>query len=88
MPLFVCEKCGCVDNTACGGTFWIVLHKKDNKVLCCECHFGPGKWHNRFPKKIATQSEIKQIKKYWKKNLSSEGYRLIYKEKKNEVPNC
>lgn len=85
MPLFVCEECGCVDNTACGGTFWVVLHAKNDKVLCCECHL--GKWHNRFPKKIATKRKIKQIKKYWKKNLSSENYKLVYREDKSEAKN-
>lgn len=24
MSTFICEKCGCIDNTACGGTYWKV----------------------------------------------------------------
>ena len=45
MSLFICDKCGCVDNTACGGTYWI--HRSDmysgenswadKLVLCVEC---------------------------------------------------
>lgn len=56
MPCFICEKCGSVDNTACGGNYWI--HQVNTrtgsknvteKILCCECY--RGKWHDRFPKK-------------------------------------
>lgn len=45
MPLFVCEKCGCVDNTALGfywGKFWpnktwFVDDSYNGKALCSEC---------------------------------------------------
>ena len=55
MPCFICEKCGCVDNTACGGNYWIhtfnvnTNQKTDEKIMCCECY--TGKWHGMFPKK-------------------------------------
>jgi hypothetical protein len=42
MSLFMCEKCGCVENTA-SGCYW----GADSK-LCSEC--GDGKWHGIFPK--------------------------------------
>ena len=84
MPLFVCEECGCVDNTACGGTFWEVL-TGGGRVLCCECRF--GKWHDKFPKEIATQNEVEEIRKYWKDRLPLENYKLVYKEDKNEERN-
>ena len=30
MPLFVCEKCGCIDNTACSGNnYWIRNSNED-----------------------------------------------------------
>lgn len=55
MPCFICEKCGAVDNTACGGNYW--LHQvhvsqgaTDEQILCCECY--TGKWHDRFPKRL------------------------------------
>lgn len=64
MPLFVCEKCGCVDNTLYG--FHVQRHilkvkgkKLQGKSLCTECcppeledgtPTGRGEWHNFFPK--------------------------------------
>lgn len=47
MSLFVCDECGCVENTALC-RFWM-QRSKDKKVLCSECD--NGKWHNRFPKR-------------------------------------
>ena len=42
MSTFICEKCGCVDNTACGGTYWSTIgdmkYFKDeyyNEYLVC-----------------------------------------------------
>lgn len=64
MPLFVCENCKCVENTALGH-FWSRKFVKyedsffNNKALCSECaplkyidgsNCGDGKWHNKFPK--------------------------------------
>jgi len=71
MPLFICEKCGCVENTALGhywgkdakcieGTEW-------DKALCSECapdkflggtnYNKGGKWHGRF-KKMSLQEYL------------------------------
>jgi hypothetical protein len=45
MPSFICENCGCVDNSACGGTYWTANadpplypppYKKGQK-LCLAC---------------------------------------------------
>jgi hypothetical protein len=79
MSTFVCEKCGCVDNSACGGTY----HTKNcdwwpeeyrGKALCCVCaspkfkdgsiNTGAGKWHNKFPR--LTEEE-------WKNQAEKEG---------------
>lgn len=66
MPLFVCDTCDCVENTALG-SFWS-KHKHmrffgiaDGTALCSECapdtyldgskNSKGGKWHNRFIKK-------------------------------------
>lgn len=46
MPNFICCKCGCIDNTACGGTYWITrLGGKlftdpwfDTHPVCSECN--------------------------------------------------
>ena len=47
MPLFICSKCGVIENTALCGYWW-----KDKKnPLCSECDPDLKKWHNKFPKK-------------------------------------
>ena len=49
MPLFECEHCHCVDNTALGNFWWDVMH--DGKpALCVECDPTIGEWHGLFPK--------------------------------------
>ena len=71
MPLFKCENCGCIENTALGhywsksmkdfkGTEW-------EKALCSECTPDTfpdgtscdkgGKWHGIFPKEQATEKD-------------------------------
>lgn len=45
MPLFKCKKCGIVDNTACGGSFW---WDREN-AQCSECY--TGTWQAPFEKK-------------------------------------
>ena len=49
MPLFVCDKCNCIENSALAPDFWINLCE-GKECLCSEC--GPlRRWHGRFPKK-------------------------------------
>jgi len=50
MPLFRCNRCGCVENTA-GSLYWI--KKTGEDALCSECDPKIGKWHGYFPKKSA-----------------------------------
>jgi len=52
MGLYMCEECGCVENTALGN-FWIKSLTKDKKALCTECDPSVGRWHGRFPKRPA-----------------------------------
>lgn len=47
MPLFKCDKCGVVENTALSPKCWI-NHIKNEPVLCSKC--STGKWHGRFAK--------------------------------------
>ncbi len=70
MPLFICAKCGCVDNTALT-TYWSrnilpysdELKEYQGKALCSECGMynsemkciAPGRWHGSFPKKPASE---------------------------------
>jgi hypothetical protein len=45
MSTYICDKCGCVDNTGCGGNYWsVVTHQNsfsdeysNTHLLCCEC---------------------------------------------------
>ena len=49
MPLFLCTKCGCLENTALGD-YWC-----KEKPLCSECGF--GKWHGEFKKRVPKKEE-------------------------------
>ena len=46
MPLFKCDKCGALENTALGNYWWAKSEGQD--VECSECD--TGVWHNQFPK--------------------------------------
>lgn len=45
MSTYICEKCGCIDNTACGGNYYVVVGKMNSykdtyaneHLLCVEC---------------------------------------------------
>lgn len=47
MSIYVCEKCGTIDNTAVGG-YWKNGRNHEPKQ-CSECN--TGKWHGEFPKR-------------------------------------
>ncbi|HVE80572.1 MAG TPA: hypothetical protein VNA68_00280 [Candidatus Dormibacteraeota bacterium] len=49
MGLFICTKCGCVENTALS-KYAINLGKRD--PLCSECDPEIGQWHGMFEKKL------------------------------------
>ena len=68
MPMYVCEVCGCVENTGCGN-WWSRFdnHKKvgdipDGVALCSVCtpaeyksgaiDEGKGKWHMYFTRRL------------------------------------
>ena len=46
MPLYVCAKCQCVENTATGGYWGQKYMNKISKPICSECD--TGEWHNHF----------------------------------------
>lgn len=50
MALFICEECGCIENTALTGFRWDRA-KKRRILLCSECDPDIGKWHDKFSKK-------------------------------------
>lgn len=50
MPIFRCEKCGCVENTAPSG-YW---SRRDKGVaLCTQCDPEIKKWHGMFKRMSA-----------------------------------
>jgi hypothetical protein len=46
MPLFICDRCKCVDNTATSD-FWLQARRGSTERLCTECR--TGTWHNPVP---------------------------------------
>lgn len=46
MPLFICSRCKCVENTALSG-YWFGDREKP---FCSECDPKIGKWHGAFSK--------------------------------------
>jgi len=50
MPVFICNNCGCLENTALSQYAWQKYHK-DLKPVCSECDPDIGKWHGKFEKK-------------------------------------
>lgn len=57
MSVYICEKCGAIENTATGGC-WKNLIKNEPKQYS-ECNF--GKWHNKFPKKHWTDYGVEEL---------------------------
>lgn len=50
MGVYICQKCGAIENTAVGG-YW--KNKRNREIpKCSECN--TGKWHSVFPKKYWT----------------------------------
>lgn len=52
MPLFRCEGCGAVENTALSN-YWLRGYPPTKPALCSECDPEIGRWHGRFPKRDA-----------------------------------
>ena len=57
MSIYICEKCGCIENTALGG-YWKNARNKEPK-MCSECN--TGVWHNEFPKKHWSEYGIETL---------------------------
>lgn len=62
MPLFRCEACGCVENTACSNYHtrhidWdadtLKYFEPKPPALCSECDPKIGAWHGHFPRRSA-----------------------------------
>lgn len=61
MPLFRCDKCGCVENTALC-MYW-AAKSSGNPKLCSECE--TGTWHGSFPKRSAEGMQIDSSGTLW-----------------------
>jgi hypothetical protein len=46
VPVFICESCSCIENTAVSN-YW---SRGNGPALCSECDPEIGKWHGRFLK--------------------------------------
>ncbi len=57
MSIYICEKCGCIENTSLGG-YWKNCLRKEPKA-CSECN--TGEWHNEFEKKYWTEYGVKKL---------------------------
>lgn len=45
MSLFICKKCGVIENTALSVAWW-------EDKLCSECNPQTKKWHGKFPRRF------------------------------------
>lgn len=59
MSVYICEKCGTIDNTALGG-YWNNVRNNELK-MCCECN--TGSWHDEFPKEHWTKYGVEKLLK-------------------------
>jgi hypothetical protein len=78
MPLFQCQQCGSVENTACCN-YWSAK-SGGRSILCSECDPAIGKWHNLFPKRSAVGMLIDQQGHLWsKENVASlpDHYKIV-----------
>lgn len=57
MSVYICEKCGCIENTALGG-YWRNVCNNEPK-MCSECN--NGEWHGEFEKKHWTDYGVKRL---------------------------
>lgn len=49
MPVFACENCGCVENTAVSGGYR--QRMRGAQMRCAKCDPARGRWHGQFPRK-------------------------------------
>ena len=57
MSVYICEKCGTIDNTALGG-YWKNALRKEPK-MCSKCN--NGTWHNEFPEQHWSDIGIEEL---------------------------
>ena len=77
MPLYICEKCHAIENTALTHYWYYDFNIDKVSVLCSECT--GGKWHGNFPKEIATLKYLEENKKHFH-NYERDKATLLKKE--------
>lgn len=71
MSTFICEKCGCIDNSSCGGTYNSYRSKRvfykeneaNTKALCCVCT--PTKYIDGSPTRCQGRWHERFERKHW-----------------------
>jgi hypothetical protein len=61
MSLYICDTCDGIENTVYGNYVLNQIKSSKEKNKCSECL--EGKWHSKFPKRIATPEIIEEIGK-------------------------
>ena len=85
MPIFMCEQCGCIENTACSG-YWSRKECEDKRALCSECDPNIGKWHGMFERQsveglvLASDGFL-----YGKEDVASESFAFRMKHQNLKV---
>lgn len=69
MPIFKCDECECIENTALSN-YW--MREDGDKKLCSECDPEIKEWHGVFDKKPAKGYMIDQSGHLWSKKTIEE----------------
>lgn len=57
MSVYICEKCGCIENTSLGG-YWRNV-RNNQSIMCSECN--NGEWHGEFEKRHWTEYGVERL---------------------------
>lgn len=71
MPLFACEECHCVENTALCN-YWPRRHIEAEQ-LCSACDPNIQQWHGQFDRRPATGMLVDQHGHLWSKSVVEAG---------------
>lgn len=52
MPLFVCESCTCIENTATSNFVMALVDPAQPPRLCSLCDPAIGRWHGQFERRL------------------------------------
>lgn len=72
MPLYRCDQCNCVENTALTH-YWSRNRRTDTRALCSACDPEINHWHGRFPRRSASGMHIDQSGHLWTQEQVASG---------------